>query len=187
MILRVIREHRKHAAHWAIERLIELADARGSQDLVDILTDLGKIQRRIDSHTPNDLLEMKIRAEKVSDEHVKAQLIARLLDNAARLAPRLQSQPPPTLKEESTDSAPPTLTKRDGQVLRALCGFDPRLLVSIQQIHDAMDRRESLSQRSISPALKSLIKAGWAERPEGDRLGVRATNEGRRFAQKIAD
>lgn len=81
----------------------------------------------------------------------------------------------------------PPLTGNEVAVLNTLAGFDPMQLASGAMIEDEMDDKTALSLRTIGNAVARLIELGLAERPRGDRSGVRLTLAGRRAARKVAD
>ncbi|MBX3356339.1 MAG: hypothetical protein KF724_11655 [Phycisphaeraceae bacterium] len=85
------------------------------------------------------------------------------------------------------ESAPPALTPTELRVLRALATFDASELASAARVESAIDPSERVSERSIVTILRRLIELGLAERPQGERSGVRLTIAGRRLARRIAE
>jgi len=79
------------------------------------------------------------------------------------------------------------LTENEVAVINALAKFDPRRLASGVMIEDEMDGSIRLTRRTIQPIVSRLIELDLAERPRGERSGVRLTLAGRRLASKIAD
>ncbi|MCW5775866.1 MAG: hypothetical protein KIS87_05405 [Phycisphaeraceae bacterium] len=88
-------------------------------------------------------------------------------------------------EDSAQDAAPPPLTENEVAVLNTLAKFDASRLPSVAMIEEEMDGR--LSRRAIQPIVVRLIELGLAERPRGERGGVRLTLAGRRLAPKIAD
>ncbi len=86
-----------------------------------------------------------------------------------------------------TEAAPPALTLNEIAVMRALSEFDQAELASASRIEAAMDPSHRVSERSIGVIVHRLREIGLAERPMGDRSGVRLTTSGRRLLRKIAD
>jgi len=84
-------------------------------------------------------------------------------------------------------AAPPALTENEVAVVNTLARFDPSRLASAVMIESEMDGPVRLSRRTIQPIVTRLIELSLAERPRGDRSGVRLTLAGRRLASKIAD
>lgn len=84
-------------------------------------------------------------------------------------------------------AAPPALTENEVAVVNTLARFDPSRLASAVMIETEMDGPVRLSRRTIQPIVTRLIELSLAERPRGDRSGVRLTLAGRRLASKIAD
>jgi len=80
----------------------------------------------------------------------------------------------------------PALVDTERLTLLTLQTFDPSKLASAQDVSDAMDPAERLSERTIRKAIRALIELDLAERPEGGRQGARLTTPGRRLASKIA-
>lgn len=95
----------------------------------------------------------------------------------------------PVITETKPDdgSQKPALTKSERLVLLTLQNFDASMLPSITDIATEMNPKEQLSEKKTGEAIRKLIKADLAERPEGERLGSRLTLAGRRLAAKIAD
>lgn len=81
----------------------------------------------------------------------------------------------------------PALKKSERQTLCALGMFDASILASASDVAEEMEPADRLSTRTIHPAIARLVELDLAERPEGDRRGVRLTIKGRRLASKIAD
>ncbi|GAB4384140.1 MAG: hypothetical protein Kow0022_05840 [Phycisphaerales bacterium] len=81
----------------------------------------------------------------------------------------------------------PPLTENEVAVITTLVRFDPVRLASVAMIEAEMDAGSRRSPRKIGEAVNRLIELGFAERPRGDRSGVRLTIAGRRIARKIAD
>jgi len=144
----------------------------------------------VSSHRVYDLLEVKL-SDKGFD---KARDLYLAEHNGARGSER---QPPAVgdgamarragSVEEDEPGQEPALTKPERLTLCTLASFDPSELASAKQIADAMDLKERLSARTITPAIRKLVDLDLAERPEGERLGGRLTLRGRRLASKIAD
>ena len=90
---------------------------------------------------------------------------------------------------EIEDSPPPSvaLSRHERLVLQALDTFDPATLASLVQISEATPPADRVSERTVGPAVKKLIDAGLAERPDGDRSGARLMRSGRRLAGKLRD
>lgn len=85
------------------------------------------------------------------------------------------------------DDQEPPLTSHDATVLKTMSRFDGSQLLIIKMISAEMDPEERLSERTIGEIVRKLVKQTLAERPEGDRQGVRLTSTGRQLAAKIAD
>jgi len=81
----------------------------------------------------------------------------------------------------------PPLTENEVAVISTLARFDPRQLASGAKIEAEMEAPHRRSQRTIGKAVNRLIELNLAERPMGDRSGVRLTLAGRRTARKVAD
>lgn len=81
----------------------------------------------------------------------------------------------------------PPLTDNEVAIINTLARFDPMQLASAAKIEAEMEPANRRSQRSIGKAVNRLIELGLAERPMGDRSGVRLTLAGRRVARKVAD
>lgn len=88
---------------------------------------------------------------------------------------------------DDTPANIPPLTENEVAVIKTLARFDPSRLVSGVMIETEMDGPINLSRRTIQPIVVCLIELGLAERPRGDRSGVRLTIAGRRLASKISD
>jgi len=82
---------------------------------------------------------------------------------------------------------PPALNECQRLTLTTMASFDPSDLVSARRVADAMDPMERLSPRTVTPAIRQLVKLQLAERPHGSRQGARLTIQGRKIASKIAD
>jgi len=91
------------------------------------------------------------------------------------------------IPETERESASPALTGNQLSVLRTMAGFDGAQLLSTRMIMEAMDSDSQLSEETVRKCLSKMIASKWAERPEGDRSGVRLTIAGRRLVGKIAD
>jgi hypothetical protein len=85
------------------------------------------------------------------------------------------------------ESQPIPLSTNQMLVLTALDQFSAERLVSIEQVIEQMYLHERLSARTVSDIIKKLISCGLAERPSGERQGVRLTLPGRRQAKEVAD
>jgi len=103
-------------------------------------------------------------------------------------APQPSSSAEPSGGSSDDEHAPaPALTENQASVLQTMALLDASRLVSAELIASEMDASERLSARTIGGIVRKLITLGLAERPEGDRSGVRLTTRGRRQAPKIAD
>jgi len=80
----------------------------------------------------------------------------------------------------------PPLTENEVAVITTLARFDPVRLASVAMIEAEMNAGSRRSPRKIGEAVNRLIEFGFAERPRGDRSGVRLTTAGRRVARKVA-
>ncbi len=87
---------------------------------------------------------------------------------------------------DDTESALPAFTQNELAVLRTLGGLNGSELATAARIEAAMELGERVSKRSIGVILQRLIKLGLAERPEGERDGIRLTLAGRKLLRKIA-
>lgn len=86
---------------------------------------------------------------------------------------------------QDAEELPAPLRPADQLVLRTMDTFDPRVLLSLRQIHLAMDTSVRIQERSIGSSLDRLIEYGLAERPEGERSGARLTISGRKLAKNL--
>jgi len=91
------------------------------------------------------------------------------------------------LRDGDAEVEVPPLTDNEVAVINTLARFDPRQLASGAKIEAEMEAPHRRSQRTIGKAVNRLIDLGMAERPMGDRSGVRLTLAGRRAARKVAD
>lgn len=86
------------------------------------------------------------------------------------------------------EDAPPALTVTERLVVATLARFDGSQLLPAAAIAlETTGTHTPLSARTIGPIVLGLIQLNLAERPKGNRSGVRLTTDGRRLAQKIAD
>lgn len=90
-------------------------------------------------------------------------------------------------RDGEDEASEPALTASQSRVLAAMAAFDGSRLLTTKAIEEAMDAGTQLSERTIGPTLRELIKYGLAERPQGERRGARLTLRGRRLASKIAN
>lgn len=96
-----------------------------------------------------------------------------------------ESAPVETVNRDGeSDEQSPALTSIEHAALRTLNTFSVDRLASISEIVGAMPASIRISIRTATPAIRKLIRLGLAERPEGDRRGVRLTLKGRRLAAK---
>jgi hypothetical protein len=123
---------------------------------------------------------------------------ARLIANAIRrqVAPEQRTaaadQAAPEGDDGGGDDQPRALSRSEQATLCALATFDPAELASADRIAEALEQGaggegNTLSQRTIQPIVKTLVELGYAERPQGNQKGARATMKGRRLAAKLRE
>ncbi|MEM8495759.1 MAG: hypothetical protein AAF663_10275, partial [Planctomycetota bacterium] len=91
----------------------------------------------------------------------------------------------PAEAEDADHLSPLALPKNEQLTLQTLASFDPSLLNVTADICNAMSPSERLSERTVRTAINKLIDKGLAERPEGKKLGARATIKGRKLAEVL--
>lgn len=97
----------------------------------------------------------------------------------------LTSQVPKVIAGDDNAGQEQALTANERLVMKAMDSFDPSSLVTILRVIEAMDASERLSDHPVRHVIRRFIDLGLAERPEGDRGGVRLTPRGRRLPSKI--
>jgi hypothetical protein len=106
-------------------------------------------------------------------------------------APPAPTAIPPAIRTddrpENADPVPPSLTSSQTRVLVTMSRFDGSRLLATKAITDEMDAAFRLSDETVRLAVLYLIQVNLAERPEGERLGARLTQAGRKQAAKIGD
>lgn len=93
---------------------------------------------------------------------------------------------PPRYPQDDGNTEP-ALTENQSLVLHTMARFDGSRLLSAASICVEMNQWERLSERTVHPIVRKLIRLHLAERPEGSRSGARLTIAGRKLASKIAD
>lgn len=78
---------------------------------------------------------------------------------------------------------PPAIDKAERKVLLVMARFDASQLLTIPDIVQA----DGGGERTVGPALTSLIQKKLAERPEGDKDGARLTKQGRAMARELSE
>ena len=83
------------------------------------------------------------------------------------------------------ESAGPAIAKGDEEVLRAMAGFDPSQLLSVERIREKLPF--TITDEPVRRIVVKLIESKLAERPEGEKRGARLTSAGRALAGKIVE
>lgn len=93
----------------------------------------------------------------------------------------------PVAQSADADELPPSLSGHDALIMRVLSKEDPHLLLSIEDLGEKVAEWDGrTSTKTIADRVAYLVQCGFAERPQGPRMGVRLTTRGRRVAAKIA-
>lgn len=93
------------------------------------------------------------------------------------------------LTSDDDAELPPPLTEHEVVVLRVLLDAGPERLLTLPMVQEACKDSELpsfiVSEKTAGKSINRFVKLGLAERPRGDKNGVRLTRRGREFAKTL--